>query len=123
MIPELAELAGTPSVLCTHKSTRAIACTHANAHNTRLRTCVRAHTRTAHTKQVIKMMDSDGEKEDGTARYLEYPDAFVQVYTDPESERVRARVRGGREGGRGRAEGGGLTSVSIDVESGPGDEM
>ena len=29
--------------------------------------------------QVIGMMDSDGEKADGTARYLEYPDAFVQV--------------------------------------------
>jgi tetratricopeptide (TPR) repeat protein len=28
--------------------------------------------------KVIGMMDSDGEKADGTARYLEYPDAFVQ---------------------------------------------
>ena len=28
--------------------------------------------------KVINMMDSDGEKADGTARYLEYPDAFVQ---------------------------------------------
>ena len=38
--------------------------------------CVCARAR---VHQVVQMMDSDGEKADGTAQYLEYPDAFVQV--------------------------------------------
>ncbi len=37
----------------------------------------------ARVHQVVQMMDSDGEKADGTALYWEYPDAFVQVFSPP----------------------------------------
>ena len=46
-------------------------CAFASACCVRVCVCARARVH-----QVVQMMDSDGEKADGTARYLEYPDTF-----------------------------------------------